>query len=198
MTEPEYKRLTRAHSRAAFGIISTSRSSLWLGTDHLLGIDSSGYSETYKRFYFRDIQAILVRETGFRMVWGFIYGGLTALFALIAIAPRDLTVALIFGPFAAISLWGFVYNIMAGPTCACQLRTAVQTEDLPSLSRVRQTRRILDRIRPLITEAQGQFAPEEIPARFREWMEANPAAGVPPGAPRYVVDDPSAPPRIIS
>jgi hypothetical protein len=35
-----------------------SHPSLWLGEDHLLCVDSNGYAETYKRFYFRDVQAI--------------------------------------------------------------------------------------------------------------------------------------------
>ena len=197
MVEPAYKRLTGSHSRTAFGIVSVSRSSLWLGEDHVLGIDLTGYSETYKRFYFRDIQAILIRRTGLRMVWGFVYGGLTALFALIAIAPRELVVGIIFGAFAALSLWGFIHNLLAGPTCACRLRTAVQTEDLPSLVRVRQARKVLDRLRPLISEAQGQLVPEEIPSRFRAWMESNPGVSAPVTTPRYIVDDPNAPPRMV-
>ena len=36
MAEKEYRRLTRTRARVAFGIVSTGRSSLWLGKDHLL------------------------------------------------------------------------------------------------------------------------------------------------------------------
>ena len=37
---------------------------------------------------------------------------------------------------------------------ACEIRTAVQTESLPSLCRVRQTQKVMARIRPLIAAAQ--------------------------------------------
>src|SRR5438270_8932541 len=63
MPEREYKRLTRARPRAKFAVVSAGSSSLWLGKDHLLCIDSSGYTENYKRFYFRDIQALVIRKT---------------------------------------------------------------------------------------------------------------------------------------
>ena len=53
MAEAEYQRLTRAHPRSGFAVAFAARSSLWLGKDHLLCIDSTGFSESYKRFYFR-------------------------------------------------------------------------------------------------------------------------------------------------
>jgi hypothetical protein len=63
-------------------------------------------------------------------------------------------------------------NNLLGSTCACTLRTAVQIEDLPSLCRLPKTRRILNLLRPLIVQAQGQLAPEEIPARLEAWTAA--------------------------
>src|SRR5690242_8964250 len=39
------------------------RFSLWMGDDHLLLVDSTRFSESYKRFYLRDIQSIIVRRT---------------------------------------------------------------------------------------------------------------------------------------
>jgi hypothetical protein len=63
-------------------------------------------------------------------------------------------------------------NNLRGPTCACTLRTAVQTEELPSLCRLPKTRRILNLLRPLIAQAQGQLAPEEIPARLQKGKTA--------------------------
>ena len=69
MPEKEYHRLTRARPRSAFAVAFISRSSLWLGRDHLLCVDSSGYTETYKRFYFRDIQAVTIVATKRRTVF---------------------------------------------------------------------------------------------------------------------------------
>jgi ribosomal protein L29 len=201
-TKPEYRRLTRTRSRVAVGIISTGRCSLWLGNDHLLAVETNGYTENYKRFHFRDIQAILIRQTSNRMVWGLIYGGLALFFAAIAFLPGDFTVAVIFGPFAGLALLGLALNLIAGPTCATQLHTAVQVEELPSLARIRKTRKILARLRPLIAEAQGQFTPEELVARVRESRQSQLAGNVPiawdaKGSARYVIDDPAAPPRVV-
>jgi len=89
-------------------------------------------------------------------------------------------------------------NNALGPTTIGYLRTAVQTEELPSLSRLRRVRRVLARLRPLITQAQGQLAPEEISARMRE-LAQSPASAADAGAEpvRYVAHDPNAPPRIL-
>ena len=43
---------------------------------------------------------------------------------------------------------------------ACTIRTAVQTEELPSLNRVRKADKVLARIRPLIESAQRHEVPE--------------------------------------
>ena len=63
MPEVEYRRLTRARNRSRFALVATSRASLWLAKDHLLQIDTSGYTENYKRFHFRDIQALVLCKT---------------------------------------------------------------------------------------------------------------------------------------
>jgi hypothetical protein len=75
----------------------------------------------------------------------------------------------------------------------------VQVEELPSLSRLPRARKVLTRLRPLIVAAQGQLAPEEIPAKMQEWTaQSAAAASTAASAARFVVDDPNAPPRILS
>lgn len=197
MAEKEYQRLTRARlRRAGFFTAVATRSSLWLGKDHLLRIDSNGYGEDYKRFYFRDIQAVILVATKRRLVLNWILGVPTA-FCIISWAYN-----LVFNQHFNLSgvITGVVLTLMfgvpllvnnlRGPTCTCQLRTAVQTEDLPSLNRFRRARKILDRLRPLIAAAQGQLAPEEIPARMQELVSQYSKG--------YIVEDPNAPPRIRS
>lgn len=199
MAKGEYQRLTRARSRAAFGIVSTGRSSLWLGKDHLLSIESTGYTEKYKRLYFSDIQAITIRKTDHGKFWSLVFGILGGLLGSFAVVAGQPVPAGILGAIAGLFILLLIFNLAVGPTCACQLRTAVQTEELTSLSRLRRARRVLNRLRPLIAEAQGQIAPEEIPGRMRELIEAPvPAGGSPASSPRYAVDDPNAPPRIIA
>jgi hypothetical protein len=58
-----------------------------------------------------------------------------------------------------------VANLLLGPTCVCHLKTAVQTEELPSLRRLRRARKVLARLRPLIVAAQGELTLGEIAAR---------------------------------
>lgn len=175
MAEQEYERLTRTRSRSAFALISVSRVSLWLGKDHLLCVETNGYSEDYKRFYFRDIQAIIIRENSARNVTSFIFGGLAVVLAVIGSTltyPVAGRVTLLSA--AGVSLLVAVINFLLGPTCSCQIRTAVQTESLP-LIRIRRAQRFLERIRPLIVAAQGQLTTEEITARMQQPAAANPA-----------------------
>jgi hypothetical protein len=213
MAEREYTRLTRARMRwstfntgvaavspMAASVLS-SRSSLWLGKDHLLGIDTNGYTENYKRFYFRDIQAFTLRRTNRRMILTIILALIISLLVSIAIGVDETVASIIFGSVAALFLAFLVINLAKGPTCVCYLRTAVQTENLPSLNRVRRARKILERIRPLIAATQGQLTREEIPARMQELMAAAPATAPTAPAPetqRYIVDDLNLPPRIVS
>jgi hypothetical protein len=181
MAEARYKRLTRARASGTFAIAFMSRSSLWLGDDHILCVNSTGYSETYKRFYFRDIQSIILCATKRRVVWNWILGILAALClarcnfgSLFKGEPHTETMV-----FLSIAIFGFgiplLFNNLSGRTCTCQLRTAVQIENLPSLCRVRQTRKVLEKIRPLIAAAQGEISPAEISARMRETMQPAPA-----------------------
>lgn len=203
MAEQQYRRLTWARRRqSGFVVFTYIRSSLWLGADHLLGIDSNGFTETYKRFYFRDIQAVTLRRTRRRLVWNCLLGVLVMLFVagwgFATAVSRDTRWEEIL-PWVVITLVlaiPLLINSLLGPTCVCQLRTAVQTEELPSLCRLRKTRKILNRLRPLIAASQGELAPEEIPARMQAWAAA--ASAPAPASPRYVVDDPNQPPRIVS
>ena len=49
------------------GIGSSSR--IYLGEDHLLSVESNLSTEKYYRFYFSDIQAIIVRRTDRAALW---------------------------------------------------------------------------------------------------------------------------------
>ena len=181
MAAQKYQRLTRERGPAQFSILSMTRSSLWLGDDHLLLVASTGYSETYKRFFFRDIQAFTVCKTKTRLVWNWILGILLTVSALIvgAIAydSGETTGALVAAGVEVV-IFGIplLLNNLFGPSCACQIRTAVQTEDLPSLCRVRKTQKIMNRIRPLIIAAQGQLTGDEVSARLRETVLSSPEA----------------------
>src|SRR5919108_843136 len=138
MAEKEYRRLSRPRlRRRGLPTVASTRSSLWLGKDHLLNIDSNRFTEEYKRFYFRDIQAITIRKTKRREIWNFAL--LMLLIGWIAMVINELSSA---GPAidpAMGTLLGALFLILAvpllannvlGPSCAVYLQTAVQIEEL--------------------------------------------------------------------
>jgi len=191
----KYKRLTRDRAAGRFiaFTFTQTRSSLWLGDDHILFVENSGFTETYKRFYFRDIQTIGLQQTKRGRIWNIILGIFTAIFLAIIItmlpksSPAHWSGDTIAGGVALGSIWALfvlilMLNVFAGPTCKSFIRTAVQTEEIPSFCRLRQTRKVLAKIRPLIVAAQGQITVEEVSARMQETttgVAAQPSAPTP-------------------
>jgi hypothetical protein len=144
------------------GVTLTHYAYLYLGPDHLLQATATGYSETYKRFYFRDIQAIIIRKTNMWIV-GLVACLLPGLaFAAGAISATDGVSAAVLWTIAGVLLLGSMVNLLLGPSCVCHLRTAVQTEKLPSLNRVRKAQKILGQIKPLIEAEQGRLNPSKV------------------------------------
>jgi hypothetical protein len=151
----EYRKLP---GRGVRGVLSPvwigSTSTLWQGKDHLLVRDTMLFQEDYKRFYFRDIQAVIIRATSRAMVWNIILAFLVlAMAALWAVSGAvGETVAGIFGLPALICL---IINFLRGPSCVTYLQTAVHVEEVPSLNRLRRARRVLTDLRRLIETEQG-------------------------------------------
>ena len=167
MATSTYNRLTwsRPRRKGFFGVLA-ARQSLWVGDDHLLSIDATNYTEEYKRFYFRDIQAFFIVPTARRAIWN----GILAAFLVMNLLVfgglgASSTALLIVGLILAIPL---VINNVFGPACRVYLRTAVQVEGLPSLSRIRRTQKILARLRPRISAVQGSLTAEEAATRWRQ------------------------------
>jgi hypothetical protein len=148
------------------------RVQLWLGDDHLLMVEWDGYREYYKRFRYQDIQAFSVQRTAAGKVANALLGIIVLIFVGLGLRVGDPVGLAILLTLAAVFALILLSNILQGPTCKCQLRTAVQTEELHSLTRVHNARKTLDRLRPFIATAQGSLTPEEIEARFRERMAA--------------------------
>lgn len=180
MAKLAYKRLTRERvpRQFTFSAVSTARSSLWLGDDHLLLVERNGFTENYKRFYFRDIQAFIIRANKVRMAWNWALGIIAALGLLAVISHVFNVRSFDAGAIAVVCVLSVIcglplfFNNFFGTTCACHIRTAVQTEELPSLCRVPQTYKVFGKIRPLIAAAQGQINADEIPARMAETAQA--------------------------
>lgn len=147
---------------------------LWQGRDHLLHIYSRFGVEDYKRFYLSDIQAIVARRTKVGSVQNLILGFFLCLFALAAISV-DRSWVLFHGIIAAAMLVLLVINLLRGPTCETKLMTAVQTEKLHSLHRLKNASRVMDRLRPIIEQVQGTLKPTDLnKAPFRRIDDETP------------------------
>ncbi len=179
MDAPRYQRLPGSGLRA---VLST-RSTLWLAPDHLLSLDRTIGSESYRRFYFRDIEAMVIRPTNTGRIRNWTYLLLALLCGLPLLgaglwAPNQTGWFVAAGVIASFWLLLLVLNALRGPTCKAHVRTAVQIEELPSLGRLSTAIRVITRVKPLIEEAQGELTRAAIDTA--SWISA---ASLPAGAP---------------
>jgi hypothetical protein len=133
-------------------------SSVWLGADHLLLVKSSRFREEYRRFYFRDIQAIVsaaapryhisTRAAFIGVLWACALGG--------AIASGREALEWIAGIIGILLVAVWVY-VSRARSCRCRIYTAVSSEELPSLYRDWTARRFIEVVEPFVTEAQGSI-----------------------------------------
>ena len=200
MAEEQYQRLARPRSRSQFAVVYRSRSGVWMGNDHLLLVETNGFTENYKRFYFRDIQTITQEETKRGLVWSIIQGSILLIVLLVMVfnipdgAPAHWSGGAIAGEIAlatvlVIAGLFLLAGILAGPTCKVYLRTAVQIEELPALCRRRQVRKVMDQIRPRIAAAQGEISGEEVSARLQEGLREQASTQSPTQSPSQTPPD---------
>lgn len=153
---------------------------LYVGPDHLLAMNAAGWTEEYKRFYFADIQAIVCRRTSRGRVINIVLGLLSLLLALLPFMIPNDPVALYFAlavgsPMVVIIL----VNTFAGPTCKVWVKTAVQTEELPSLKRLRPYLKVVAVVEPLLRAAQSLAAGNPTPATAEPLPAVSAAAPAP-------------------
>jgi hypothetical protein len=141
----------------------TGFSQAWLGSDHLLIVNSSYYAERYQRFMLSDIQAIVISDAPKRTN----YWQLIALLLAIASAGLALRAGSLFGKgfFAitgVIASAVAVRDISRGPRCRCVLQTAVNRERLLPVSRIRKAQTFLGAMTLAIEAVQGGIPAEEL------------------------------------
>jgi hypothetical protein len=134
---------------------------LWEGSDHLLHVFSRFGVEDYKRFYFSDIQAIITRKTAVGFFQNLVLGILLGVFLLSVIASEG-GWSIFWGFVVAMMLILLVINLLRGPTCESHLMTAVQTEKLHSLGRLKNALKVINRLGPLIEQVQGRVTSENL------------------------------------
>lgn len=128
---------------------------LWQAEDHLLYMESLFFRERYKRFYYNDIQSIVLQRTGIHRTWSIVWGAFALLFGIIALlVPGPPYVS---GTITVLFLLAFLANLAMGPSCSVYLQTAVQLQKISCLRRLRKADKVMTRIKLLIEEKQGQW-----------------------------------------
>lgn len=140
----------------------------WIADDHVLAVRAMPGGDEYRRFFFRDIEAIIVRPTRARMwinvvlaVLGF--SSLYPVVFLMSSQPWDRAFAYT-AVFAIVPLVVAVINTARGATCEVRIQTAVQAERVMAWSRTRRAQQVLMQVRPLILAAQQPVSDAETPA----------------------------------
>jgi hypothetical protein len=166
----KYVRLP-GRGRDSSSMVVATRCSLWLGADHILFVTNQGYTESYKRFYYPDVQALIVQKTKssyWYNVWLSIFAAILVALTAGALAksasdPSWVILAVVAGVPALIFMSALLNSFYQGPSYSCHIRTAVQTELLPSLKRQRPIQKAIKMIRERIDAVQGQIPREEAP-----------------------------------
>ena len=167
-TPKEYIRLPGKHR-----YLMVNYFHLWRARDHLLSVSCWFGDEYYKRFYYKDIQTIIIRKTAMGKVHNGIMGGMAVLFGLMAFFTGEIG-AWIFGSLASATTILLIVNVLRGPTCEGYIQTAVQKEKLKSLKRLRTAGKALDIIKKLIEQAQGVISDQELRTAFKETTSKQP------------------------
>lgn len=177
---PDYRQLPG--KRRGFFYVS----SVWAGPDHLLLVRGSRFREQYKRFYYRDVQAIAVaRAPRFHISTR---SGLIAYIVLLACFISivrgyngPVGYALTGLGLVTLGLAGVWVYVSAAQSCRCRIYTAVSADELPSVYRIWTARKFLTAVEPLIAQTQGTIEGEWAMAAEQRAVGPAPAAVAPPG-----------------
>ena len=139
---------------------------LFLAPDHLLLVRSNRFEERYQRFYFKDVQALVVTglpsRTWLQAAMGVLAGAIFLLALTLVPNPAWRAVLGMLGVFPAVI--GLV-DYFRGERCRMILKTAVSNEPLPPVSRMPIARSVIARLKPLVEQQQlGEWNPEMVPA----------------------------------
>ncbi|WP_028314913.1 hypothetical protein [Desulfatibacillum aliphaticivorans] len=137
---------------------------LWMAKDHLLCVNTTlFYDESYRRFFFKDIQAIFFQKTAAGFVWMAFYAALTLFFIALAVFSGE--DAANFGVMVPLLLIAFLLarSIFSTGSCRLWIQTDSGVELIKSVTSRRRAKQLLAQLRPLIEQAQGgKFDPETL------------------------------------
>ncbi len=140
------------------------RHQLWITESHVLYREIFGYREDVKRFYFRDIQAIVCTPTRTWRVCSWLAGSLLVFLAICGGVSAYLGYMLPFAMawiLATVALVILLGNLVLGPSCSTTLYTAAAEAPLYSLGRKRSAEKSIARIAVMVQHAQKDMV--EVP-----------------------------------
>lgn len=154
-TEFPYRRLG-SRSPHVFGY-----DTLWMGADHLLSVHNTRFVEDYRRFDWREIQAILIRkQPRFRVpvYWALACG--VAFAGVIAgkVRHNDSVTVLSWAVLLLLTLYWLSASLLL--SCRCHIQTAIGACELRGLYRYAAAQRAVETLEARIHEAQGAL-PED-------------------------------------
>lgn len=114
------------------------------------------FTETYRKFYFHDIQAITIERRP-PLAFSILSVAILILAALVAaLAPNDVVPYILVPAVAAIAVMAGTH-LALGPLCVFRMHTAVQSVEVRCVGRLRSAERLLEKILPLVHAAQSDI-----------------------------------------
>ena len=138
------------------------RTSLWDAGDYLLSVNGTAFSERYRRYYYRDIKAIVMQNTARAGSIGVLF--LLTLASLFLVGVSTVPAVAPFAKWLWVApLFVMTWLVYADVARSCRvfIYTAVSSEELPGLIRRAAARRTLPLILEKIRQAQGEFVSGE-------------------------------------
>jgi hydrogenase/urease accessory protein HupE len=131
------------------------RSRLYTGADHLLLVQSTGYTEDYRRVFFRDIRYV-VAEGSHRHFWiSFALAAIIGALCLLHLAHLPwMPILIVIVPFVV----GLTINLIRGPACNCYINTGVQTLRIPTPARLNKMPVFVDFLKTKTPAPLGETA----------------------------------------
>lgn len=149
---------------------SLAATTAYVGEDHVLIVRRSLFAERYRRFYFRDIQAVIVRESPLAWILGALIGLIVGVLVLLHLDGGGMGVLLAAGGLTAMLL----LHLAGGRACQCHIQTEMNRQRIPTVGRTRVAERFLAVLRQHITAAEGELSPEQVRRQVAEDLRRGP------------------------
>lgn len=150
-------------SKRCGSIVSLAQ--LWAGKDHIMLVEESMVTQSYRRFYFKDIEGLLIKLSS-RHIWYLIsFLALAGILARIAESTEGFETAglmflwiLIIGSF----ILGAIWQLIAGKFSTLLVQTKNGPYKFPIRLRYSKMKRLVNKLIPLIKDQQQtNIEPEE-------------------------------------